>query len=75
MLLCRSYCARCTAEAAAPNNKDFIRSLLAADEHDFRRLEQADLVRRPSRRRPIRFRIRTCKLRPLLRTFLVFRSL
>ncbi len=58
VLLCRSYCARCTAEAAAPNNKDFIRSLLAADEHDFRKLEQADLVRRPSRRRPIRFRIK-----------------
>ncbi|MCL5104172.1 MAG: hypothetical protein M1133_08665 [Armatimonadetes bacterium] len=58
VLISRSYCARCTAEAAAPNNKEFVRSLLAADERDFGRLAHAELVRRPSRKQPIRFKIK-----------------
>lgn len=58
VLLSRSYCARCTAEAAAPSNKEFVRSLLAADERDFGKLREAELVRRPSRKRPMRFRIK-----------------
>lgn len=53
----RCYCGSCTAQAAAPSNKEFIRSLLAADEHDFGKLEQAEMVRHPSRKRPLRFRI------------------
>lgn len=58
VLMSRSYCARCTAEAAAPNNKEFVRSLLAADERDFGKLTHAELVRRPSRNQPIRFKIK-----------------
>lgn len=58
VLASRSYCARCTAEASAPNNKDFVLSLLAADKRDFSKIEQAELVRHPSRKQPIRFRIK-----------------
>jgi hypothetical protein len=53
--LARSYCASCSTEAAATSNKEFVRSLLAADVRDFRLLEEAELVRHPSRKRPIRF--------------------
>lgn len=59
LLTSRSYCGRCTAEAAAPNNKEFVRSLLAADERDFGKLARAELVRRPSRKQPIVFQIKT----------------
>jgi len=58
VLLSRNYCSNCAAGACAPSNKEFVKSLLAADERDFGRLERAELIRRPSRKRPIRFRIK-----------------
>ena len=61
-LLSRSYCGSCTAEAAAPSNKDFVRSLLNADRRDFGVLARADLVRRRSRKQNIRFRIKSPEL-------------
>ena len=54
----RSYCASCTAKAAAPNNKEFVRALLNADKRNFGRIERAELVRHPSRRRSIRFKVK-----------------
>ena len=57
--MCRNYCARCTAEAAAPTNKEFIRSLLAADKRNFGRITRANLVRRPSRKQLIRFSVQS----------------
>lgn len=59
VLLSRSYCGSCTAAAVAPSNKEFVRSLLAADKRDFGHLEQAEFVRRPSRKQPMRFKIKT----------------
>lgn len=61
VVLSRNYCASCTTEASATSNKanniEFIRSLLAADKRDFRMIEHAQLVRKPSRKQPIRYRI------------------
>lgn len=57
--LSRAYCGKCTAEASAPSNKEFVRLLLSADKRDFSLLERAELVRHPSRKRPIRFRVHT----------------
>ena len=54
---CRNYCAHCAASATATSNKEFVRSLLASDRKSFRGIERAELVRRPSRKQPIRFRI------------------
>ena len=68
VLLNRNYCARCTAEAVAPNNKQFVRSLLAADRRDFRRLERAQMTRRRTRNQPIRFRIESPGQQRLART-------
>mgnify|MGYP005837572121 CR=1 FL=1 len=59
VLISRVYCGGCTAAAVAPNSKQFVRSLLAADRRDFRAIERAELIKRPSRRRPLRFRIKT----------------
>lgn len=56
--ICRNYCASCTARTTATSNKEFVRSLLRADQKDFRGIERAELVRRPSRKQPIRFRIK-----------------
>lgn len=56
---CRNYCASCSAGATATSNKEFVRSLLASDKRKFREIERAELVRRPSRKQPIKFRIRT----------------
>jgi hypothetical protein len=55
--VCRNYCASCAAAATATSNKEFVRSLLASDKRRFRGIERAELVRRPSRKQPIRFRI------------------
>ena len=55
---CRNYCASCTAGSTATSNKEFVRSLLASDKRNFREIERAELVRRPSRKQPIRFRIK-----------------
>lgn len=57
VLISRCYCGSCTAGANATSNKEFIRSLLMADERDFSKLEQAELVRHPSRKQPIRFKV------------------
>jgi len=54
----RGYCARCTAEASRPTNKEFVRSLLAADRDGLGSLGEAHLERRPSRSGTIRFRLR-----------------
>ncbi|MCE5314553.1 MAG: hypothetical protein ABFD49_08035 [Armatimonadota bacterium] len=58
VLISRNYCSSCTAEASAPSNKEFIKSLLAADKRDFRKIESAELVRHPSRKQSIRFRVK-----------------
>lgn len=55
---CRNYCASCAAGATATSNKEFVRSLLASDKRQFRDIERAELVRRPSRKQPIRYQIR-----------------
>lgn len=57
-LVSRNYCASCVAAATATSNKEFVRSLLASDKRDFRGIERAELVRRPSRKQPIRYRIK-----------------
>ena len=54
----RGYCATCSAGAARPSSKDFILGLLDADEVDFDRISQAELVRQPSRSKPVRFKVR-----------------
>jgi hypothetical protein len=56
---CRNYCASCAAGATATSNKEFVRSLLASDKREFREIERAELVRRSSRKQPIKFRIKT----------------
>jgi len=61
VLISRNYCGSCTAGASATSNKDFVRALLSADEQDFGELEKAEMVRHPSRRHAIRFRIRPDK--------------
>lgn len=55
---CRNYCASCAAEATATSNKEFVRSLLASDKRRFREIERAELVRRPSRRQPMKYKIK-----------------
>lgn len=59
VLMSRAYCSRCTAQSVAPSNKEFVRSLLSADKRDFSKLAQAELVRHPSRKQPVRFRIKS----------------
>lgn len=61
VLMSRAYCGPCTAAAVAPSGKQFVRSLLAADRKDFREIERAELVRRRSRTRPLRFRIKAAE--------------
>jgi len=56
--VCRNYCASCAATATATSNKEFVRSLLASDKRNFRGIERAQLVRRRSRKHPIRFKIK-----------------
>ena len=58
VVMSRHYCGSCTAEAAAPTNKQFVRSLLAADRRDFGGLVQAELVRHRSRQN-VRFKIKS----------------
>jgi hypothetical protein len=54
----RCYCQSCTAEAVAPSNKEFLLSLLEADEDDFEELKDVDLLRRRSGERSLRFRVK-----------------
>lgn len=54
----RNYCATCAAAATATSNKEFVRSLLTSDKKSFRGIERAELVRRPSRKQPMRFKIK-----------------
>ena len=53
------YCTTCTAESAARNNKEFIRSLLEADKSDFAILRRMDIVRNRSMKKHIAFRIKS----------------
>lgn len=55
---CRNYCASCAASATATSNKEFVRSLLASDKREFREIERAELVRRSSRKQPIKYQIK-----------------
>lgn len=57
VMMSRCYCASCTAESSAPSNKEYVRSLLSADKRNFGTLEHAELVRRPLKEQPIRFKI------------------
>ena len=66
VLISRHYCSSCTAEAGAPSNKQFVRSLLAADRRDFGGLVQAELVRRRSREH-VRFKIKSTDRETLAR--------
>jgi len=54
----RCYCQSCTAHAAAPSNKEFLLSLLEADEEDFESIRAANLERRRSAQRTLRFKVR-----------------
>lgn len=54
----RCYCQSCTAEAAAPSNKEFLLSLLDADEEDFDDIMDADLIRKRKSDHALRFRLR-----------------
>ena len=56
-VLSRDYCSTCTAEASATNNRDFLLSLLSADKKDFSGFKEHKLVRSPSRKQRIKFRI------------------
>lgn len=56
-VISRNYCSTCTAQAAATNNRDFVLSLLSADRRDFSALREQKLVRSPSRKRKIKFRV------------------
>lgn len=53
----RKYCSTCTAQASATKHKDFVISLLTADRKDFSRIAEHKLVRTPSRKRKIKFKI------------------
>ncbi len=53
----RKYCSTCTAQHSATNNKDFVISLLSADRKDFSRLAQRKLIRTPTRKQRIKFKI------------------
>ncbi len=53
----RCYCHTCTAQAAAPSNKEFLLSLLEADEQDFDSIRAASLERRRSAQRTLRFKV------------------
>ena len=58
VMTCRNYCARCAAGATATSNKEFVRSLLTSDKREFRGIERAELVRRRSRKQPIKYSIK-----------------
>ena len=61
-MLSREYCSTCTAEASATNNRDFLLSLLSADRKDFSGLKEHRLVRTPSRKQRIKFRIEPARV-------------
>lgn len=42
------YCARCSAQQADPSDRQFLRSLLAADRRGFRDLQELDLIDAPA---------------------------
>jgi hypothetical protein len=64
-LMSRNYCESCTAEAGATSNKEFVRSLLAADEQDFEQIRRAELVRSRSSEWAIKFRVKNDSTNPL----------
>lgn len=56
-LASRVYCATCTASLIVRTNKDFVRSLLSADRHDFSRIEQSELTRSRGRTSHLRYKV------------------
>lgn len=54
----RCYCQGCTAESAAPSNKEFLLSLLEADEQSFDDLRDASLTRTRSDKHWLRFKVK-----------------
>ncbi len=60
IVLSRNYCSSCTAQTNARSHKEFIKSLLTADECDFGCFKEADFVRRASNKRLIRFILDEC---------------
>lgn len=57
-MLSRCYCSSCSASSSASSNKEYVLSLLAADKRNFKNLKGAELVRRPTKLQPIRFKIK-----------------
>jgi hypothetical protein len=53
----RSYCGTCTAGLVVRTNKDFVRSLLSADRHDFSGIENSELVRSRGTASHLRFKV------------------
>lgn len=58
-LASRNYCSTCTAGTAAKSNKDFVISLLTADETGFSCLSPEQLIRSRTRKQSIRYKIKT----------------
>ncbi len=56
-LASRAYCATCTASRVVRTNKDYVRSLLSADRHDFGTLENSELTRSRGRASNLRFKV------------------
>jgi hypothetical protein len=54
----RSYCSTCTAGFTARNTKDFVISLLSADQTDFSSLSREQLVRSRTRKQSIKYKIK-----------------
>lgn len=54
----RTYCSTCTAGSTARNTKDFVISLLSADQTDFSSLSREQLVRSRTRKQSIRYKIK-----------------
>jgi hypothetical protein len=53
----RIYCGTCTASLVVRTNKDFVRSLLSADRHDFGLLESSELTRSRGRASNLRYKV------------------
>ncbi len=58
VLRSRCFCAGCAASASSRSHKDFLMSLMAADEPDLRSFADAHLLKRRVGEQSVRFRIR-----------------
>jgi hypothetical protein len=54
----RTYCSTCTAGSTAKSTKDFVISLLAADQTEFSSLSKEQLVRSRTRKQSIRYKVK-----------------